>query len=75
METQQLNETAERVLRTSLIRDLVERYPEAMPVLSQYGIDVCCGGGLTVPDAASAHGHDPEEVVQAVVTALVQGTG
>jgi iron-sulfur cluster repair protein YtfE (RIC family) len=57
-------------VRTELIRDLVEQYPEVMPVLSGYGIDVCCGGAHTVPDAAKAHGHDPDALIDEVVQAV-----
>ncbi len=57
-------------LREQLIRDLVEQYPEALGVLNQYDIDTCCGGGLTIPAAATAHGHDPEAVVAHVRRAL-----
>jgi iron-sulfur cluster repair protein YtfE (RIC family) len=48
----------EQKIQETLIRDLVEDYPEAMPVLDRYGIDTCCGGGRTVPQAAEAHGLD-----------------
>jgi iron-sulfur cluster repair protein YtfE (RIC family) len=64
------NSTIDQMTRERLIRDLVEDYPAAMPVLQQYGIDICCGGGLTIPDAARAHRIDPETLIQQVQTAI-----
>jgi iron-sulfur cluster repair protein YtfE (RIC family) len=43
---------------TQPIRVLVERYPHLMPVLARYGMDLCCGGGHTVAEAARLHGLD-----------------
>lgn len=65
--------TTDEAVRTELIRDLVERYPDAMSVLSRFGIDVCCGGAHTVPDAAIAHGYDAEHVVGMVINAVESG--
>ena len=61
-------------LRSTLIRDLVETYPAAMPVLNSYGIDICCGGGLTIPEAASAHQLEGDTVIEEVRRA-VSGEG
>ena len=58
------------MVTSTLIRDLVEQHPETMPVLGQYGIDTCCGGGLTVAAAAEAHGHDPAQLVEHVLRAI-----
>jgi iron-sulfur cluster repair protein YtfE (RIC family) len=68
------NMPTDQMLRSTLIRDLVEEYPAAMPVLQQHGIDICCGGGLTIPDAAKAHGHEPEALIQ-LVNAAIRGEG
>jgi iron-sulfur cluster repair protein YtfE (RIC family) len=40
------------------IRDLIERYPALMSVLAAHGLDLCCGGPRTVPEAAALHGLD-----------------
>lgn len=63
------------VLQTELIRDLVERYPSVMPVLSSYGMDLCCGGGHTVPDAARLHGLDVDAVIAEVARAIAEARG
>jgi iron-sulfur cluster repair protein YtfE (RIC family) len=60
----------EQTLTTVPIRDLVEQYPEIMPILNDCGIDLCCGGGLTVPDAAEAHFHDASVIVYQMLRAI-----
>jgi iron-sulfur cluster repair protein YtfE (RIC family) len=37
------------------LNELVARCPAAMPVLRSFGLDLCCGGGLTPRQAAAAH--------------------
>lgn len=56
-----------------LIRDLVERYPEVMPILHQYGMDLCCGGGHTVPEAASLHGIEADSLISEILTTIQSG--
>ena len=51
------------ILETTLIRDLVERWPATMPILAGYGIDLCCGGGHTVVEAAKLHELDLDRLV------------
>lgn len=64
-------ETTTQDIRTTLVRDLVEHYPEAMPLLTPYGIDLCCGGGREVGEALELHGAPVEDVLGAIV-AIVQ---
>lgn len=64
----------EQKLHDMLIRDLVEEHPEAMPVFDQYGIDTCCGGGRTVPQAAEAHGLDASQLTDELLR-TIRGEG
>ena len=52
------------------IRELIERYPAAMPVLAAHGMDLCCGGGHSVPEAAALHGLDLDALLGQLATAL-----
>ncbi|HYF62920.1 MAG TPA: DUF542 domain-containing protein [Herpetosiphonaceae bacterium] len=52
------------------IAAIVERHPETMPVFAGFGIDLCCGGGLTIGQAASAHGLAPHAILSAVQARL-----
>lgn len=52
------------------IRDLVERWPTAMEVLTPLGIDLCCGGAHPLGEALDLHGFDRAEVLPRVVAAV-----
>lgn len=54
------------------IAAIIEQHPETMPVFAKFGIDLCCGGGLTIGQAASAHGLVPHAILSAVQTQLNQ---
>jgi iron-sulfur cluster repair protein YtfE (RIC family) len=60
-------------ISSALIRDLVEQYPETMPVLASYGLDLCCGGGHTVAEAAALHGEDADHMAADLVAAIERG--
>jgi iron-sulfur cluster repair protein YtfE (RIC family) len=47
----------------TLIRDLVELYPDTMRVLSPLGIDLCCGGGHPLGEALDLHEIDRATVI------------
>ena len=47
----------------TLIRDLVERYPDTMRVLAPLGIDLCCGGGHPLGEALDLHEIDRATVL------------
>jgi iron-sulfur cluster repair protein YtfE (RIC family) len=48
------------------LRVLVEEYPRLMPLLTRHGLDLCCGGGRTVAEAAQLHGINPDELINDV---------
>ncbi|HQY30766.1 MAG TPA: DUF542 domain-containing protein [Thermomicrobiales bacterium] len=53
-----------------LIRDIVERYPAAMPILAELGLDLCCGGGHPLGEALELHGFDRSAVLQVIQDSL-----
>ncbi len=54
------------------IAKIVEQHPETMPVFSKFGLDLCCGGALTIDQAATAHGLLPQTILSAVRAQLAQ---
>jgi regulator of cell morphogenesis and NO signaling len=38
------------------VAEVVERWPETLPVFARAGIDMCCGGQKTLEFVATAHG-------------------
>lgn len=71
----QTGAAADDQLASLLVRDLVERFPETMTVLSPLGLDLCCGGGHALGDALDLHGLDRAAVLAQVseVIAAAQG--
>lgn len=49
-----------------LIRDLVERFPDTMGLLTPFGIDLCCGGARMLGEALELHGAPVEATLEAV---------
>ena len=52
------------------VNDAVQRYPETLPVFRAFGIDTCCGGPLPLSEAATRHGYDVSDVMDALRAAL-----
>jgi regulator of cell morphogenesis and NO signaling len=48
------------------VETAVRRSPRALVVLRELGIDTCCGGSLTLAQAATAAGLPPETVLRAL---------
>lgn len=52
------------------VRDLVGRYPQTRPVFEKHGIDYCCGGAVSLADAAAKHGLKLSALLMELKTAL-----
>ena len=48
------------------VNELLARYPLSGSVLNAFGLDTCCGGLLSVRDAAIEAGAAPEQVLSAL---------
>jgi len=48
------------------------QFPSTMPVFKAFGIDACCGGALTLRDAAARHGVDTDSLLRALHAASVE---
>ncbi|MFQ5457943.1 MAG: DUF542 domain-containing protein [Myxococcota bacterium] len=48
---------------TSIVNDVIGGLPRALAIFRRHGIDSCCGGGLTVSEAAKRAGIDPYRLV------------
>ncbi len=62
--------TATRVDATETVAQVLQRSPAASTVLSRFGIDQCCGGRLTLREAAASAGIAVDDIVAALEAAL-----
>lgn len=56
------------------VNEVAERFPSTMPVLSELGLDLCCGGGHQLKTALSLHGIDAEAATAQLLAAIGQVT-
>lgn len=49
---------------------ILARYPSTLPVFNRFGLDTCCGGGLSVADAARAADVDAAALCSALADAI-----
>jgi regulator of cell morphogenesis and NO signaling len=54
----------------SIVNDVISQYPVTVGVFNYFGIDACCGGDLTVAEAAMNDFVDPEVVVESLRSAI-----
>ena len=57
---------------TLTINEIVARYPATIPVFNRFGMDTCCGGGVSVQQAAYRDGIDVATVLTALREAVDQ---
>ena len=53
----------EKIDESTIVNDVIRDLPNALAVLRRHGIDSCCGGELTVGEAARGSGIDPYRLV------------
>lgn len=54
------------------INEIVARNPETIAVFNRFGMDTCCGGGVSVVDAARRDGLDLDQILAALRDAMEQ---
>ena len=52
------------------VNEIVARYAETIPVFNRFGMDTCCGGGVSVDQAARREGVEVEAVLAALQEAV-----
>jgi iron-sulfur cluster repair protein YtfE (RIC family) len=48
------------------INEVVRTHPRTLPVLNAHGLDTCCGGPLSLAEAARRHGLDLGDLLAAL---------
>jgi iron-sulfur cluster repair protein YtfE (RIC family) len=52
------------------VDELLRSHPESLSALNTLGIDLCCGGVLSLADAARANGLDLDAMLDAIRAAI-----
>lgn len=53
------------------VNAILARYPATLPVFNRFGLDTCCGGALSVADAARAADVDGDVLCGALADAIL----
>lgn len=48
------------------VNEIVQRQPATLSVFRTFGIDTCCGGPLSILEAATRHGRDVGDLIAAL---------
>ena len=59
-------QTTEDAVEEMTVNQAVQRSPESVAVFKALGIDTCCGGALTLPEAAARKGVPLPELLKAL---------
>ena len=57
---------------TRTINEIIVQYPGTIAVFNHFGFDTCCGGGVSVEEAARRDGLDVDAVLAELRRALEQ---
>jgi iron-sulfur cluster repair protein YtfE (RIC family) len=64
---------AEVVTPASVVNDVIQSHPAPTNTFNEFGIDACCGGAVSVRDAALRDGADPAALLHALNAVIVGG--
>ena len=66
-----MNNTTDRALDcTRTVAEVLHSHPATAAVFTRFGLDTCCGGVLTVEEAAHRHGLDSVALCAALRAAI-----
>ena len=59
-------QATEDVVEEMTVNQAIQRIPGSVEVFNELGIDTCCGGALTLPEAAARKGVPLPELLKAL---------
>jgi regulator of cell morphogenesis and NO signaling len=60
-----MTETA-KITEDMVVNDAIKLYPKTIGVFTQFNIDSCCGGAVSIKDAAKRDGATLDELIKAL---------
>ncbi|MEO7042068.1 MAG: DUF542 domain-containing protein, partial [Gemmatimonadaceae bacterium] len=61
---------AEAVTSASIVNETLRQFPATTSIFNEFGIDACCGGAVSISEAAIRDGADPDELLSALLRAI-----
>ena len=58
---------------TMTLDEITNRFPDTIKVFNEFGMDICCGGGLSLAEAAERDGVELESIEQALRAVVSAG--
>ncbi len=55
--------TEQKVTKDVIVNDCIKLYPNTIGVFTEFNIDSCCGGAVSIEDAAARDGADLEAML------------
>ena len=55
-----------KVTKDIVVNDCIKLYPKTIGVFTQFKIDSCCGGAVSIEAAAKRDGADLEDILKAL---------
>ncbi|MBI5559802.1 MAG: DUF542 domain-containing protein [Deltaproteobacteria bacterium] len=62
-----------KITKSMTVNDCIKRYPRTIGVFTRYRIDSCCGGAVSVEEAAKRDGAPLEGLLKALNEAAPRG--
>lgn len=59
---------------TATVNEIIVKYPAAVSVFNEFGIDACCGGDAALDEAAQRDGANLQKLIAALDTIMSLAT-
>ncbi len=56
----------EKITKDMIVNDVIRDYPRTITVFTRFGIDSCCGGAVSIEEAAKRDGASLDELLRAL---------
>lgn len=70
-----MNMDVSTIETTMTLDEITNRFPDTIKVFNEFGMDICCGGGMSLAEAAERDGVELESIEQALRAAIGAGAG
>ena len=57
---------ADIITKEMIVNDIIKKYPKTLAVFGKFKIDSCCGGAVSIKEAAARDGASLEDILAAL---------